>query len=151
MLIDHEVRIAQVFQIEGDLDEAIRQKILAKTRGKLLSYASRLQAEIIESLSECGAKTAGKVRYFAQVTPYEHPQEAEWEPVNVQSPLQESGEGASNCSVQRRDDGGRASMPVEGGPWDDVETPKAVGRGNAEAFEATGATEAKGQTISVHA
>lgn len=79
MLVDHTIRIAQVFKLEGDLDEATRQQILMRTRGRVITMLSRIEAEIIEAIHECGGKSAGKVRNFCQVVPYEHPIDVEVE------------------------------------------------------------------------
>ena len=79
MLVDHTIRIAQVFKLEGDLDEATRQAVLTKTRGKVLKILAQIECEIIEAIYECGGKSAGKIRSFVHLVPYEAPIDAEAE------------------------------------------------------------------------
>lgn len=85
MLVDHTIRIAQVFKIEGDLDEETRQAILTRTRGKVLKILGGIEAEIIEAIHDSGGKSAGKIRSFVQVVPYEAPIDAEVEVIPDES------------------------------------------------------------------
>lgn len=127
MLIDHEIRVAQVFHIEGGLDEAKRQEILTKTRKRLQKLISQIEVEFIEAIYEAGGKSAGKIRSFVSVEPYEHPIEAEWEPVNVQEVLHPDGKGTSNPAVQLGDDTVASGRLLEGGTGYDVESSEVVG------------------------
>lgn len=81
MLVDHTIRIAQVFKLEGDLDEETRQKILMRTRGKVLQLINQIEVEIVEAIHASGGKSAGKIRSFVQVVPYEAPIDVEVEEV----------------------------------------------------------------------
>lgn len=85
MLIDHEIRIAQVFKLEGDLTEAERQAILTKTRAVVRQLLAQVEVGVIQAIHEEGGKSAGKVRAFVGIKAYEAPIDCEFEVIDGQA------------------------------------------------------------------